>query len=81
MECPICFDIIIEPFTFKCRHSICKTCLHNMSKRGQTVVYDISFQEFKLKLIRCPTCRSTLYNKSQSHYINMLDECFPSYIL
>ena len=77
-NCPICLDHIIKKFTFNCNHSICKNCLRNMSKKGQTIIYDISFQEFKLKLIRCPICRCDIYNKSQCDYINILDECFPS---
>ena len=80
MECPICFDPIIQSYTFKCSHSICKKCVGDMSKKGQTIIYDISFQEFKIKLIRCPICRCDSYNKIQCDYLNLLDVCFPSII-
>jgi hypothetical protein len=86
MDCPICFESIKQKFTFNCQHSICKLCRHNMSKKGQTMIYDISMVhypnilEFELKKIQCPLCRQDNLNKTQSAYLNALNECFPGYI-
>jgi hypothetical protein len=87
MECPICFDTLhANKFTFNCKHSICKKCFRNMSKKGQTIVHDISMvnipfiHSFELKQIKCPLCRQNIFNNSQSAYLNALNECFPGYV-
>jgi len=86
MDCPICFESIKKKFTFNCQHSICKSCRHNMSKKGQIMIYDISMvhypiiQEFELKRIQCPLCREDNFNKTQTAYLNALDKCFPGFV-
>jgi hypothetical protein len=86
MDCPICFEPITKKFTFNCDHSICKSCRCNMTKKGQTMIYDISMvhypiiQEFELKRIQCPLCREDNFNKTQIAYLNALDKCFPVFI-
>jgi len=86
MDCPICFEHITQKFTFKCDHSICKSCRYNMTKKGQITIYDISMvhypiiQEFELKRIQCPLCREDNFNKTQIAYLNALDKCFPGFI-
>jgi hypothetical protein len=88
MECPICFESIPirKKYAFSCNHCICKPCFRNMSKRGQTTVYDISMVfdasilEFEINRIQCPLCRQDKFNTPQIQYINALNECFPGYI-
>lgn len=86
MDCPICFESIFKPYIFRCNHSICKGCRRNMTKKGQTMIYDISMvhypiiQEFELKRIQCPLCREDNFNKTQTAYLNALDKCFPAFI-
>jgi hypothetical protein len=86
IDCPICFDHIVKKYMFSCNHCICKSCYRNMSKKGQTMIYDISMvhypiiREFELKRIQCPLCRQDKFNKTQVAYINALNECFPGFI-
>lgn len=86
MECPICFETIIKQYTFSCNHSICKGCFRNMSKKGHTIIHDISMvhyaiiQEFEIKRIQCPLCRQDNFNKTQVAYINVLNKCFPGFM-
>ena len=86
MDCPICFETIHTAYKFSCNHSICKKCFQNMSKKGQTMVYDISmvyhasFLEFEINRVQCPLCRVDTLNKTQIAYLNILNECFPGYI-
>ena len=86
MDCPICFDTIIKQYKFSCKHSICKSCFHNMSKKGQTIIHDISMvnhpfiQEFEFKKIQCPLCRRDNLNEMQTAYMNALNKCFPGFV-
>lgn len=86
MDCPICFEPIIKKYKFSCNHSICKSCFRNMSKKGQTIIHDISMvnypliQEFEFKKIQCPLCRQNNYNKMYSSYMNALNKCFPGFV-
>jgi transposase-like protein len=43
MDCPICFESIIKQHKFRCNHYVCKPCFRNMSKKGQTMVYEIVY--------------------------------------
>ena len=86
MSCPICFETIIKQYKFSCNHSICKSCFRNMSKKGQTIIHDISMvnhpfiQEFEFKKIQCPLCRRDNLNETQSAYMYALNKCFPGFI-
>lgn len=86
MECPICFESIPirKNYAFSCKHSVCKPCFRNMSKRGQTTVYEIAFNstviEFETTRLQCPLCRADVLDKTQVAYLNALNECFPGYI-
>ena len=84
MECPICFEPIIQQYKFRCNHCICTTCYRNMSKKGQTmvyeIVYDTSFIQYETNRIQCPLCREDSFDKSQVNYLNALQKCFPGYI-
>ena len=86
MECPICFEPISirKNYSFRCLHSVCKPCFRNMSKRGQTTVYEIAFNstliEFETTRLQCPLCRVDVLDKTQIAYLNALNECFPGNI-
>lgn len=45
-ECPVCLEILNNPRTLQCEHSICKECLDNL------VIFSGSFLS-----ITCPTCQ------------------------
>jgi hypothetical protein len=72
MSCPICFDTIVEQYKFRCNHSICKSCFRNMTRKGQTIIHDVSMinypiiQEFEFKKIQCPLCRQDNLNDYHS---------------
>ncbi|KAL3788691.1 hypothetical protein HJC23_001890 [Cyclotella cryptica] len=54
--CPICQDVLDEPFLLKCGHSFCRSCLMSYqeatSPRGKHRKFS-----FKGVSIMCPTCR------------------------
>ncbi len=33
-ECPICFDEVVAPFTLRCGHKVCRSCLKNYLVAG-----------------------------------------------
>ena len=86
MSCPICFDTIVEQYKFRCNHSICKSCFRNMTRKGQTIIHDVSMinypiiQEFEFKKIQCPLCRQDNLNDYHSAYMNALNKCFPGFV-
>lgn len=84
MECPICFEPVMKQHKFRCNHYICKPCFRNMSKKGQTmvyeIVYDTTFIQYETNRIQCPLCRHDELNKTQVDYLNALNKCFPGYI-
>jgi len=86
MSCPICFETIIKQYKFSCKHAVCKSCFRNMSKKGQTIIHDISMvnhpfiQEFEFKKIQCPLCRRDNLNETQTAYMNALNKCFPGFV-
>ena len=45
-ECPVCLEILNNPRTLQCEHSLCKECLDNL----------VIFTESFLSVI-CPTCQ------------------------
>jgi len=84
MECPICFESIVKQHKFRCNHSVCKSCFRNMTKKGQTMVYEIVYDttliQYETNRIQCPLCREDEFNKTQMGYLNALNKCFPGYI-
>ena len=84
MECPICFEPIMKQHKFRCNHCVCTKCYRDMSKKGQTMVYEIVYDttliEYETIRLQCPLCRQDTFNKSQVNYLNALQKCFPGYI-
>eukprot|EP00276_Gloeochaete_wittrockiana_P008246 CAMPEP_0184655204 /NCGR_PEP_ID=MMETSP0308-20130426/12817_1 /TAXON_ID=38269 /ORGANISM="Gloeochaete witrockiana, Strain SAG 46.84" /LENGTH=1011 /DNA_ID=CAMNT_0027091533 /DNA_START=381 /DNA_END=3416 /DNA_ORIENTATION=+ len=48
LTCPICNDILRNPYQLKCLHNFCKECLDDMAREGAPSGLRI----------KCPTCRS-----------------------
>lgn len=49
LACPICFDVLVEPVTMSCQHSVCKGCLRRLIDATP-----------EWESVRCPSCRSPL---------------------
>ena len=45
-ECPVCLEILNNPRTLQCEHSLCKECLDNLVIFTECFLY-----------VTCPTCQ------------------------
>ena len=50
-ECPICYQIMVEPVIFECKHRFCLGCIKQLKDAQKN---------------RCPLCRSNIQIKDQS---------------
>ena len=57
-ECGICYEPIVDPYTFECNHSVCKKCMVKITTS--------TTQENPL--CKCPFCRNTCF-KNVDHYL------------
>lgn len=58
MECPICYETILQPYLLKgCSHSLCKKCYRHI-KYVSPVVYPFGVSTVKVIPIQCPLCRT-----------------------
>jgi hypothetical protein len=58
MECPICYEIILNPYYLKsCSHSLCEKCYRHV-KQTSTEIYPFRVPTVKIVPIQCPLCRT-----------------------
>jgi len=48
MECPICIEVLADPMSLPCMHTVCSACAAKLSR---------TLMGYPLKRIVCPICR------------------------
>jgi len=58
MECPICYEKMIQPYHLKsCSHAICDKCYRQVKQMSPTI-YPFGVLTVKVVPIQCPLCRT-----------------------
>jgi hypothetical protein len=58
MDCPICYETILQTYALKgCTHSLCKKCYRHI-KHASPAVYPFGVPTVKVVPIQCPLCRT-----------------------
>jgi hypothetical protein len=58
MECPICYESMIQPYQLKsCSHAMCNKCYRQVKQHSE-VIYPFKVFTVKVIPIQCPLCRT-----------------------
>jgi hypothetical protein len=63
IECPICFEVFINPITLCCGHTVCMKCIKGI------------LGDKKDNLIKCPLCAADSFISSQPTNVTIRDIC------